>query len=126
MTRIQRYLLKVKEADREKRKETELSTNPFGKKEDHNVKVENGLKYADDGALTIKLRMREIRESECGCKEDFEGTRKIFNVRLVQDGPQNKTLKEGSPGWKCSCGSICTNGNTPKKHWILTSRWKRI
>ena len=47
MSRIQRYLLKIKEADREKRKEKELIANPFGKKEDCKISVDNLFNYAE-------------------------------------------------------------------------------
>ena len=76
MARVHRYILKLKEADKTKRDESEKvdAANPFDPK-DQKVHVEFVLRFAADGRATQKLHLRELRRHECAGHDEFEDSR---------------------------------------------------
>ena len=79
MNKVHNFLIKVKEADKEKRRQHDLKSDPFGKEKEKSTKIKRSLKYAEEGETTKKLHLRLLRDNEGASQKDVEDSMKIFN-----------------------------------------------
>ena len=73
MEKVHAFLIKVKEADKAKRKEQDLQKDPFGKEKEKCTKIRKSLRCAEEGETTKKLRLSILRENKGASKKRCGG-----------------------------------------------------